>query len=33
MRDTIARLGTLDETTLTRDTRGGLIAAFRNWRT
>jgi anti-sigma factor RsiW len=33
MRDTIARLGTLDETTLSRDSREGLIAAFRDWRT
>jgi anti-sigma factor RsiW len=32
MRETIARLGTLDETTLSRETREGLIAAFRDWR-
>jgi anti-sigma factor RsiW len=32
MRETIARLGTLDEMTLARETREGLIAAFRNWR-
>jgi anti-sigma factor RsiW len=32
MRETIARLGTLDETTLSRETREGLIGAFRDWR-
>ena len=32
MRKTIARLGTLDETTLSRDTRERLLAAFREWR-
>jgi anti-sigma factor RsiW len=32
MRETIARLGTLDETSLSAQTRAGLIAAFRNWR-
>ena len=31
MRNTIARLGTLDETTLSADTREQLIAAFRDW--
>ncbi len=32
MRETITRLGTLDETNLSVQTRAGLIAAFRNWR-
>ena len=32
MRDTIERLGRLDETTLSRETRQGIIAAFRDWR-
>lgn len=31
MRETIGRLGTLDETMLSRDTRAQLIAAFRDW--
>jgi anti-sigma factor RsiW len=33
MRYTIERLGTVDETTLSRETRQGIIAAFRDWRT
>ena len=33
MRNTIDRLGTLDETTLSSDTRDHLLAAFRDWRT
>ena len=33
MRTTIARLGTLDETTLSPGAREGLLAAFREWRT
>ena len=33
MRDTIARLGTLDETTLSHDTREQLLVSFRDWRT
>jgi hypothetical protein len=33
MRSTIARLGTLDETTLSPDTREQLLVAFRDWRT
>jgi anti-sigma factor RsiW len=32
MRDTIARLGTLDEDTLSDDTRERVMAAFRDWR-
>jgi anti-sigma factor RsiW len=32
MRETVARLGTLDETNLSQDTREKLIAAFRDWR-
>ena len=32
MRNTIERLGRLDETTLSRETRQGIIAAFRDWR-
>ena len=32
MRQTIARLGTLDETTLSTDARERLLAAFRDWR-
>ena len=32
MRKTIARLGTIDETTLSHDTRDQLLAAFREWR-
>jgi hypothetical protein len=32
MRKTIARLGTLDETTLSHDARKQLLAAFRGWR-
>lgn len=32
MRRTISRLGTLDETTLSRHTRDQLLAAFRAWR-
>ncbi len=32
MRNTIIRLGTLDETTLSPDTREQLLAAFRDWR-
>ena len=32
MRGTIERLGRLDETTLSRETRQGIIAAFRDWR-
>jgi anti-sigma factor RsiW len=31
MRRTIARLGTLDETTLSPGAREGLLAAFREW--
>ena len=33
MRKTIDRLGTIDETTLSPDTRDHLLAAFRDWRT
>jgi hypothetical protein len=33
MRKTIARLGTLDETTLSREAREQLLVAFRDWRT
>jgi anti-sigma factor RsiW len=33
MRNTIARLGKLDEATLSPETRQGIIAAFRDWRT
>jgi anti-sigma factor RsiW len=33
MRQTIARLGTLEKTTLSRDTREQLLVAFRDWRT
>jgi len=32
IRRTIVRLGTLDETTLSHDTREQLLAAFRDWR-
>ena len=32
MRNTIERLGSLDETTLSHETREGIIAAFRDWR-
>jgi anti-sigma factor RsiW len=32
MRRTVARLGTLDETTLSTDAREHLLAAFRDWR-
>jgi anti-sigma factor RsiW len=32
MRSTIARLGTLDEATLSHDARQQLLAAFRDWR-
>ena len=32
MRRPIARLGTLDETTLSHDAREQLLAAFRDWR-
>jgi anti-sigma factor RsiW len=32
MRNTIDRLGRLDETTLSHETRQGIIAAFRDWR-
>ena len=32
MRDTVARLGTLDETTLSHDARERLLLAFRDWR-
>jgi anti-sigma factor RsiW len=32
MRETIARLGTFDETTLSPDTRQQLLAAFHDWR-
>jgi anti-sigma factor RsiW len=32
MRDTIGRLGTFDEATLTPQTREDIIAAFRDWR-
>jgi anti-sigma factor RsiW len=32
MRTTIARLGTLDETTLSHGAREQLLAAFRDWR-
>jgi anti-sigma factor RsiW len=32
MRDTITRLGTLDEAGLSPDARERLIAAFREWR-
>jgi len=33
MRETIHRLGKLDQRSLSRETREGLIAAFRDWRT
>ncbi|HET6870588.1 MAG TPA: zf-HC2 domain-containing protein [Solirubrobacteraceae bacterium] len=33
MQTTIARLGTLDETTLSHDARAQLLVAFRDWRT
>jgi anti-sigma factor RsiW len=33
MRKTIARLGTLDETTLSPGTRERVLSAFRDWRT
>jgi anti-sigma factor RsiW len=33
MRMTIARLGTLDESTLSDDVRDELLGAFREWRT
>ena len=33
MRKTIARLGTLDETTLSDHARQRLLVAFRDWRT
>ena len=33
MQQTIARLGTLDETTLSHDAREHLLVAFRDWRT
>lgn len=32
MRNTIARLGSLDEATLSRDKRDQLLTAFRDWR-
>ena len=32
MRTTIARLGTVDEATLSRDAREHLLSAFRDWR-
>jgi anti-sigma factor RsiW len=32
MRQTVARLGTLDETTLSHDARERLLLAFRDWR-
>lgn len=32
MRETVARLGTLDETTLSHDARERLLLAFRDWR-
>jgi anti-sigma factor RsiW len=32
MRETIARLGALDQATLSPQTRAGIIAAFRDWR-
>ena len=32
MRDTISRLGTLDQATLSPQTREDIIAAFRDWR-
>ncbi len=32
MRQTIARLGTIDETTLSPGTREQLLTAFRDWR-
>jgi anti-sigma factor RsiW len=32
MRDTIKRLGKLDDATLSSETRQGIIAAFRDWR-
>ena len=32
MRETIARLGTFDETTLSHDARERLLHAFRDWR-
>jgi anti-sigma factor RsiW len=32
MRDTICRLGTLDQATLSPQTREDIIAAFRDWR-
>lgn len=33
MRNTIARLGTFDQTTLSHDARKQLLVAFRDWRT
>ncbi len=33
MRNTIARLGTIDETTLSDAAREQLLAVFRDWRT
>jgi anti-sigma factor RsiW len=33
MRETIARLGTIDETSLSPGTREQLLNAFRDWRT
>jgi anti-sigma factor RsiW len=32
MRKTIERLGTIDQATLSHDTREQLLAAFRDWR-
>ena len=32
MRETIARLGTVDETTLSDEAREQLLVAFRDWR-
>jgi len=32
MRDTVDRLGKLDDSTLSPETRQGIIAAFRDWR-
>jgi anti-sigma factor RsiW len=32
MRETIARLGTVDETTLSDEARERLLVAFRDWR-
>jgi hypothetical protein len=32
MQQTIARLGTLDQTTLSPDVREQLLGAFRDWR-